>query len=157
MQVTENKKVKLGQIPEELRCSYLFPDGRRCKNRRWREREVCFHHDPEAAELRKNPGQPVSRLRVLTATEVQEVLAETLAELRAGRLPVGRAYAIGYLGQLLLGNLEAVGKEYDWVKSEYDRYHREIYRRVRALDEGRYEKKEAEEAEEAQEAEDGEE
>lgn len=113
---------------------------------------MCFHHDPEAAELRQNAGRPRGAIKILTATEVNQLLAETLEQVKAGKLEAGQAYAVGYLAQLILGNLEQVGEEYDWVKSQWERYHREIYPRVRALDEGTYGEREAEEAEEAEEA-----
>lgn len=151
----EKKEVERGEsqkISEGERCTHVFPDGRRCKQRRWREKELCFHHAPEAAELRQNAGRPRSAIKILTATEVNQPLAETLEKVKAGKLEAGQAYAVGYLAQLILGNLAQVGKEYDWVKSEWERYHREIYSRVRALDEGTYQAQEAEEAEEAKEA-----
>ena len=149
-QLVENKE---RVIPESQRCTYLFADGRQCKNRRWREQEFCYHHDPNAGELRKaeTPEARASALRILTATEVQELLARTLEQLQAGKVPVGRAYAIGYLAQLLLGNLEAVSKEYSTADLAWDR-HNELIRRVRALDFGTYEAEEAQEPKEAKEA-----
>lgn len=124
-------------MPEERRCTHIFAEGRRCKQRRWQGKELCFQHDPEAAELRKNAGRQASALKMLTATEVHDLLTRTLEELRAKRVTPGEAYATGYLAQLLLGNLEAVGEEYDWVRTQWDRY-QEIAWRVRALDEGTY-------------------
>jgi len=123
------------EIPEARRCLYLLPNGQRCRGRRW-GKELCFGHDPEAAELRKNPGRPVSAIRVMTATEIQELLAETLLRLQTGKLPARQAYATGYLCQLMLGNLKAVGKEYEEARSYLDR-EGEMLWRVRALDEGR--------------------
>jgi hypothetical protein len=123
------------KIPDERRCTHVLADGRRCRLRRWGEHELCFQHHPDAAEERKNAGRPPSALRVITATEVHEVLAQALEEVRAGSLPVGRAYAIGYLAQLLLGNLEAVGEEYKEARNEWDRYSEKVWR-VRLLDQG---------------------
>ena len=134
------------RLPEEKRCVHKYSNGRRCGNQRWRGKEVCFQHDPEAAELRKKAGRPASALRIMTATEVHAELSRTLEELREKRITPGEAYARGYLAQLLLGNLKAMGEEYDWAKTQWERY-QEMARRVRALDEGTYEEKEAEGAE----------
>lgn len=154
--MTENKALEERESeqppPDERRCTHVFPDGRRCKQRRWQDKELCFQHAPEAAELRNHTGRRVSALRVLTATEVHERLSRTLAAVEAGRMPVGRAYAVGYLAQLLLGNLKAVGQEYDSTRTQWDRY-QEIYWRVRALDEGTYFEFKKEEAQEVKEAE----
>jgi hypothetical protein len=140
-----------GRIPEERRCTFVWPEGQQCKQRRWRGKELCYQHHPDAAELRKNAGRrALSAIKVLTATEVHQMLAEALEAVRDGEMPPGQAYAVGYLGQLLLGNLESVYEEYDWVKTRWDRYHHELYNRVRRLDEGRglaaEEGKEAEES-----------
>jgi hypothetical protein len=145
------------RLPEEKRCVHRYGDGRRCGNRRWQESELCFQHDPEAAELRKNAGRPPSCLKVMTVTEIQETLAGALEELREGRMAPGQAYALGYLAQLLVNNMNRADEEYDWVRSQWDRYHREIYRRVRGLDEGWYEEVYGEAEESEGEGEEGEE
>jgi hypothetical protein len=80
----------------------------------------------------------------MTVMEIQQTLARALEELRSGRMEPGRAYAMGYLAQQLVANMEQANKEYDWVKSQWDRYHREIYQRVLGLDEGWYEEHRAE-------------
>jgi len=123
------------QIPEERRCVFVFEDGRRCRMRRWGT-ELCFHHDPAAAEKRKNRGRPLSRLRMLAATEVHALLTETLRKLQAGQISAGEAYATGYLAQLVLGNLRKVREEFAKTKNEWE-HHVEVVTRVRMLDEGR--------------------
>lgn len=138
---------EVANIPEERRCVFVFEDGRRCRMRRWGE-ELCFHHDPAAAERRKNRGRPLSRLRMLTATEVHALMTETLQKLQAGRISAGEAYATGYLAQLVLGNLRKVKEEFADAKNEWE-HHIEVISRVRALDEGRGEEPETQEAEEA--------
>lgn len=136
-------------IPEERRCVFVFGDGRRCRMRRW-GKELCFHHDPEAAQKRKNRGRPLSRLRMLAATEVHELLTETLRKLQAGQIDAGEAYTTGYLAQLVLRNLRKVREEFAKTKNEWE-HHVEVVTRVRMLDEGRS-GKEAEEAVEAEES-----
>jgi hypothetical protein len=154
-QVIETQEVM--QIPEERRCVFVFADGRRCRMRRWGA-ELCFHHDPAAAEKRRNRGRPLSRLQLLTATEVHALLTETMRRLHAGQIPAGEAYATGYLAQLLLGNLKQVREEFAEAKTEWD-HHVEVITRVRALDAawGEEEGEDAEEAKEAEEVEQGEE
>ncbi|MFQ5664556.1 MAG: hypothetical protein ACE5HL_12085 [Terriglobia bacterium] len=98
-------------IREEKRCVYVFPEGRRCKQRRWRGKEWCFQHDPEAGELRRYAGRPAKGMRMTSAREVHELLVRTLEELRGQRISPGQAYAAGYLAQLVLRNLGAVKEE----------------------------------------------
>ena len=128
--------------PEERRCTHAFADGRRCRNRRWRGKEQCYHHDPAAAELREHAaelGQETRHggLRVATATELHELLARTMEKVAAGKLPVGRAYAVGYLSQLLLKNLEAVEEEFRWANL-HEELAEESARRIQAVDAGEY-------------------
>jgi len=128
-QVVENEPEV--SIPEERRCVYRFADGRRCRMRRWGA-ELCFHHDPAAAERRKNRGRPLSRLPLLTATEIHELLTRTLGRLEAGEITPGQAYAQSYLAQLLLHNLPRVREEFAGAHTEWDRHVEEVTR-VRAL------------------------
>src|SRR3990170_3358096 len=109
--------------------------------RRWRT-ELCFHHDPAAAQKRKNRGRPLSRLRMLAATEVHALLTETLRKLQAGQIDAGEAYATGYPTQLVLGNLRKVREEFAETKNQWE-HHVEVVTRVRMLDEGRKETEEA--------------
>jgi len=91
-------------------CRFATEDGKRCKQRGWMGGEYCFQHDPETAELRRLAGRPRRhrgrpRTKLITVTkgqEVEELLEETLHELRAGRMKPGQAYAVGYLAQLML-------------------------------------------------------
>ncbi len=141
----ERKEVKKRRgeaesVPEERRCTHVHADGKRCKQRRWREKELCFHHDPEAAELRKHRGVPVSELRMMSKTEVHALLTKAIEDLQGKRISPGEAYALGYLAQLVLANYKAMADEYDWVKSNWDRW-QEIRWRLLALDEGKYEEK----------------
>jgi hypothetical protein len=142
--VIEKKEVRRrgddkSSVPEERRCTHVYADGRRCKQRRWREKEVCFHHDPEAAELRK-AQPPSSELRLISKTEVHSLLADVINDLRTKRMKPGEAYAIGYLVQLLLGNYNRMADEYDRVKSNWERW-QEIGWRLLALDDGKYEER----------------
>ena len=109
-EVAEKKERKRGEFRRISRCTHVMEDGRKCRQRPWLGGELCFQHDPEAEELRKLAGRPRSRAAA-TAQQVQELLGETLEELRAGRMKPGHAYAVGYVAQLMLAAQEARRKE----------------------------------------------
>lgn len=108
-------------ISPERRCTQTLADGRRCRQKSWRRKSVCYQHDPAAAKLRKKAGrhaygnvlagQPRKPARLMTVAAVQELLAGTLEELREKRITPGEAYAAGYLAQLALAALGAARRE----------------------------------------------
>ena len=98
------------ETPDERRCTHVLADGRRCKKLRWAGTEQCSLHAPEAAEKRE-PRAAASPLHLLTAKEIHELLSRTMEEVQAGKMAVGRAYAIGYLAQMLLATLKELDKE----------------------------------------------
>jgi hypothetical protein len=135
------QKIKLTEVPEERRCTYHHADGRRCKKWRWAGRKFCFQHDPKAVKQRREVEEEEEpqggQLRVLTATEIQERLAGVMEEVREGKLSAGKAYALGYLAQLMLANLGAVEIEYAAATSSGQRFEQMRWR-VTALDRGEY-------------------
>jgi hypothetical protein len=98
-------------IPDERRCTHVLADGRRCRKPRWAGREQCYLHAPEAAGKRELSARAASPMHLLTAKEVHELLSRTMEEVQAGTMTAGRAYAIGYLAQMLLATLKALDKE----------------------------------------------
>ncbi|MGH9804621.1 MAG: hypothetical protein ACRD4D_05570, partial [Candidatus Acidiferrales bacterium] len=111
--VVESSKAEMGQAsapPSEKRCSHRFADGRRCRRRRWAGKEVCFQHD-KAALAEKKLKEGSRQQPGFTVGQLQEFLAMALAEVFFGRMPVGRAYALGYLAQQALAASAAGGKE----------------------------------------------
>jgi len=113
-QVTGKTKVKKGdlrKISRRGRCAYVAESGRRCKQKAWRGKEVCYQHDPEAAELRGNAGRPRDPMYLVSVKAVQLSLTDTLEDLRAGRIKAGEAYAAGYLAQLALTALDVDRRE----------------------------------------------
>lgn len=109
----ENKRVRRREprrLAEASRCTYVGPEGERCKQSRWAGKKVCFQHDPQAAELRMQARRRGTQ-RVTKADEVEELLNETLEDLRSGRIKIGQAYAVGYLAQLMLAAQQARLKE----------------------------------------------
>jgi len=137
------------RISPRQRCRQVMEDGRKCKQRPWLGGELCFQHDPEAAELRKLAGRP-SKERLTKGQEVEELLEETLEELRAGRMKPGQAYAVGYLAQLMLAARESRRKE---VKLDV-KWFWDMVDLVLALEDGEkaLKEKKAREAREAREA-----
>lgn len=95
-----SKKGDIGRISPRDRCEYVREEGKRCKQKAWRGKKLCYQHDPEMGELRRKAGRPRNPVRLKTAREVQELLARTLEELQAGEIGPGEAYAVGYLAQL---------------------------------------------------------
>jgi len=93
------------------RCQQVLEDGRRCKQKAWRGKEVCYQHDPDAAELRSQAGRPRDPMYLVSVQAVQLSLTETLEDLRAGRIKAGEAYAAGYLAQLALTALDVGRRE----------------------------------------------
>ncbi len=114
-EMAEKQRDKKGDLRQiSLRCSHVSADGRRCKQKVWRGKGVCYQHDPEAAELRAKAGRPAFAKAMagglMTVAEVQGLLAEALGDLRAGRIKPGEAYAVGYLAQLALTAIGAARK-----------------------------------------------
>lgn len=112
--VSENRKVTKGdsrRISRKNRCTQISEEGERCKQKAWRGKKVCYQHDPEMAELRRKAGRPRNPVRLMTTRDVQELLAETAEELRAGTIGAGEAYAAGYLAQMALAAQGAARRE----------------------------------------------
>lgn len=111
------KKRVVEEVRERLiyrrQCAHIHPNGRRCRNRCWAGKKLCFQHDPEAAELREKVGAAGalnSPLRLKSVAEIQAALARALADLQEGRIKPAEAYAAGYLAQLALSTLQAAEK-----------------------------------------------
>lgn len=108
-------------VSPERRCTQVLADGRRCRQKAWRGKGICYQHDPAAARLRKKAGRPARAdvpageprkpARLMTVAAVQELLAGTVEELREKRITPGEAYAAGYLAQLALAALGAARRE----------------------------------------------
>ena len=108
---TKAKKGDSARISPKDRCAHVSKDGAKCKQKAWRGRRVCYQHDPEMGELRRKAGRPRNPVRLMSVRDVQELLAETLEELRAGEIGPGEAYATGYLAQLALAAQGASRRE----------------------------------------------
>lgn len=101
-------------------CRYQPRDGRQCKANAQTGAEFCFFHDPalseERAAARKAGGVARTRKvtlpenlqdkRLQTASQVVELLGETINQVRRGELDLKVSNAIGYLSGILLSAIE---------------------------------------------------
>src|SRR5664279_1677465 len=104
-----------------VRCKATTSSGGRCKAKPHKDGLCFFHSDPKkAAELgrkggRRNrhtyetPLQPVAVPE--SAGDVKRILAETMAEIRAGRMDPKLGSTLGYLGMGLLRAFEVADFE----------------------------------------------
>jgi hypothetical protein len=100
-----------------MQCEHKKRDGKRCRARALTGQNRCaIHaHPGTAAELgsKGGRGRAVYRLGDLTeftaqktAADLRDLLAESIIEIRSGRLDPKIANALGYLGASYLGAIE---------------------------------------------------
>jgi len=98
------------EVHDEMRCTHVSKDGRRCQQWRWAGKEVCYQHDKTrlgAQKLKEGSRQSPG----FTVAQLQELLAMAMGQVLFGKMPVGQAYALGYLAQQSLAATEAAAKE----------------------------------------------
>src|SRR6185369_5083233 len=116
-----NQLARESYIPshQSRRCCYEREEGL-CRANAQTGSPFCFFHDPslekERAQARHVGGVSRSRRVVLpadlpakrlqTATEVVELLGETINQIRRGKLDLRVSNAIGYLSSILLSAIE---------------------------------------------------
>jgi hypothetical protein len=105
-----------------MQCQKMKRDGKQCRARALAGKEHCLlHAEPgRAKELGSRGGRrrTVYRPDALkefatpkTAADVRDLLAESMMEVRAGKLEPRVAYALGYLGTGLMRALEVADVE----------------------------------------------
>jgi hypothetical protein len=105
-----------------MQCQTKKRNGKQCRARALAEKQHCaLHADPgRAKELGSKGGRrrTVYRPDALkefvapkTAADVRDLLAESIIEIRAGKLDPKVANALGYLGTSLLRALEVADVE----------------------------------------------
>jgi len=104
-----------------VQCKATTSSGGRCKAKPHKDGLCFFHSDPKkAAELGRKGGsrnrhtyetplQPVAAPE--SAGDVKRMLAETMAEIRAGRMDPKLGSTLGYLGTALLRAFEVADFE----------------------------------------------
>ena len=166
--MVENKRVvktstgetaRKGAIPIEKRRSHMFEDGQQCRQPRWAGKEVCYQHD-KRARVEKKLKEGSRQGPGFTVAQLQQLLAMAMGQVLFGKMPVGQAYALGYLAQQSLAAHGVRAKEQKLdVKHFWEMVDlgATFERAAELAKEKKRQKKEAEEAEEAEEEEEAEE
>ena len=92
-------------------CTHIKTNETRCRGYALAGSTYCFAHDPAQATKRREAQQkggeagraatlPESELSVLKMSDVLELMETTINDVRAGRLDVKVANAIGYLANV---------------------------------------------------------
>ena len=102
-------------------CAFVKEDGERCKAVPQTDSEYCYFHDPALAEERleasakggrnrRSPalGPLAPEVMVREPEDVLKLYAETINQVRQGKLDPRTANAIGYLGQGATRALEQI-------------------------------------------------
>ena len=97
-------------IPPEKRCAHRTLRGTPCCAARWRVGRFCIFHDPNFRKVRKHleerrkaAGQQKS---THTAEGIQQMLENTVQDVREKRISPAEGSSIGYLGQVMISNLK---------------------------------------------------
>ena len=99
------------------RCSHARADGRPCGGFAVGGSRFCFAHDPDRAtardEARRRGGRagrvttlPESSVRVRSLGDVLSLVEESINDVRAGRVDVRVANAVGYLANIAIRAIE---------------------------------------------------
>jgi hypothetical protein len=120
------------EMPEaDSTCEMIKSNRERCRAMAMAGSQYCFFHDPTAAEARKaaqRQGGQANGLEVLPADvadvplhsgkDVAAFLAETINQVRKGRVSPKIASTVGYLCSLLMKALDTTDLEERLAKGE---------------------------------------
>jgi hypothetical protein len=112
--------MKMQPTQTARRCSFVSEANRPCKANAQLASEFCFFHDPAVQEKRTASRRAggIARTRPIvlsttfpttplrTASDVVELLSETINQVRRGELDLRVSNAIGYLSGILLSAIE---------------------------------------------------
>jgi hypothetical protein len=99
-------------------CTHTFADGRRCRTPRCSNHPyLCYFHARREAQALAGQqlGDDIAYLfsgSLITAGDLNAVLAQVFAGLARGHIKPGAASALGYLGQTMLQNIQNTRHEY---------------------------------------------
>jgi hypothetical protein len=111
-------KNKNSRTSVSKRCQFQFSDGRCCRMLRSPAHPVfCTFHARQELQLRESQllGTEISASlngNFLTATDINHVLGKLFTAAAQDRIPLRKAAALTYLGQVLLSSLPLVKKEF---------------------------------------------
>jgi hypothetical protein len=95
---------------QSKRCQVGAGTAEQCRAPRQLDSEYCFFHD-RGAQAHREALTKLERLRLATASEIHEFLADMVKAVAERRLDPQQAYAIGWLLRQLRENLSAVEAE----------------------------------------------
>lgn len=95
---------------QDKRCQMGVGTPQQCRAPRQLDSEDCFFHDRDAQSHREAVIK-LEALRLATASEIHELLADMVKAVAEKRLDPQQAYAIGWLLRQLRENLSAVEAE----------------------------------------------
>jgi hypothetical protein len=117
-------KPELEMSEADSTCEKIKSDGQRCRAMAIANSQYCFFHDPTVTETRKaaqRQGGQANGLEVLPADvagvplhsgkDVAAFLAETINQVRKGRVSPKVASTVGYLSSLLMKALDTTDLE----------------------------------------------
>src|SRR5215203_4674347 len=92
---------------QDLQCPAIARSGERCKKRITPGDSFCSQHDPSRAERRRRAASKAGKLSSPYGenADLRRQALEMLQEVRKGKFPPERAYAIASLGNLILNSL----------------------------------------------------
>jgi len=83
------------------RCSYVHPNGKRCRRFPQEDSNYCYHHTSRWEATDPSQGEDLHPLlRLATPGDLFDVVRETLNAARLGRIRPSQVYAVGYMAQL---------------------------------------------------------
>ena len=105
-----------------MKCKYFKSDGTPCGGYASKGSEYCYRHSPEISELSKKHASSIGGRHKLTPLNLPEIivkdsrdipllLADTIYNLRRGKMDVRLGTAIGYVSNILLRSFETADLE----------------------------------------------
>ncbi len=101
-------------MPEPLKCTHIFDDGRRCEAFARTGRTFCFSHDPQSRQEKLEAvtkggmangisvPEPLTTVEILSPQDVPKLLIRLIGEVRSGEVSPKVGATLGFLaGQLL--------------------------------------------------------
>lgn len=95
---------------QEKRCQEKRRDGTQCQAARLRKSEYCLFHHPWTRG-RREELERLGELELRESSQIHEVLAEAVEDVKSGKMTTQQAYALVGLARMLRENLEDVVKE----------------------------------------------